>query len=106
MYDAVLAGLDGVGIGTSLHFIDPETKLMGALKAEAIRTAIDARDRAEASLLGKSAVLLARLDRMYFEGTLQSVDNPFRQQLFAAIFEQNEQSAEVLLARLAHIRTC
>jgi ABC-type phosphate/phosphonate transport system substrate-binding protein len=103
MYDAVLAGLDGVGIGTSLHFIDPETKLMGALKAEAIRTAIEARDRAEASLLGKSAVLLARLDRMYFEGTLQSVDNPFRQQLFAAVFEQDEQSAAVLLTQLAHI---
>jgi ABC-type phosphate/phosphonate transport system substrate-binding protein len=103
MYDAVLAGLDGVGIGTSLHYIDPETKLMGALKAEAIREALDARDRAEASLLGRAAVLLARLDRMYFEGTLQVADDPLRQQLFQAVLEQDEKLTEHLLDKLGHI---
>ncbi len=103
MYDAVLAGLDGVGIGTSLHFIDPETKLMGALKAEAIREALDARDRAEASLLGRASVLLARLDRMFFEGTLQMSDNPLRKKLFEAVFEQDEKLADDLLGKFDHI---
>ena len=39
MRDAVLAGVDGVGIGTSMHHVDPATKLMGALKPDAIAAA-------------------------------------------------------------------
>ena len=36
MQNAVFAGVDGVGIGTSMHYVDPKTKLMGALRPEAI----------------------------------------------------------------------
>ena len=70
MKDAVFAGVDGVGIGTSMHHVDPATKLMGALKPDAIRAALRVRDEAEAHPQGRAARALARLDQMHFEGSL------------------------------------
>lgn len=103
MRDAVLAGLDGVGIGTSLHFIDPETKLMGALRAEKITEALTARDAAEQSLMGRAAILLARADRMFFEATLPAHSEPDRQALFRAVVARDEEAAAVLVERLQEI---
>jgi hypothetical protein len=94
MHDAVLAGLDGVGIGTSLHFIDPETKLMGALRAEKIADALTARDDAETSPMGRAAILLARTDRMFFEKTLPIELDVVRTTLFHAVVARDEKAAE------------
>ncbi len=103
MRDAVLTGVDGVGIGTSLHYIDPETKLMGALKPEAIREALRIRDEAEASIGGKAAILLARLDRMLFEGSLPEEDEPHRASLYEAVLARDLQQAQKVMNKLAQI---
>lgn len=79
MANAVYAGVDGVGIGTSMHWVDEQTKLMGALKPDAIRAALQVRDEAEATPLGRAAKMLARLDQMSFEGSLApAVGEPLR----------------------------
>lgn len=103
MRDAVLTGVDGVGIGTSLHYIDPETKLMGALKPEAILEALRIRDEAEASIKGKAAILLARLDRMLFEGSLPEEDEPHRASLYEAVLAGDEQQSQKVMDKLTHI---
>ena len=103
MRDAVLAGLDGVGIGTSLHFIDPETKLMGALRAEKIAEALTARDEAERSPMGAAAILLARADRLFFERTLPAKLNSARLALFHAVVTRDEKAAAQARSLLADI---
>lgn len=103
MRDAVLTGVDGVGIGTSLHYVDPETKLTGALKPEAIREALRIRDEAEASIEGKAAILLARLDRMFFEGSLPEEDEPHSASLYEAVLARDGQQAQKVMNKLAHI---
>jgi uncharacterized protein (UPF0264 family) len=100
---ATHAGVGGVGIGTSLHYIDPDTKLMGALKPEAILEVLHVRDEAAREPLGRAAWLLARLDRLYFEKALSQDDEPLRQQLFAAVRERNEAQASALIERLGHV---
>jgi phosphate/phosphite/phosphonate ABC transporter binding protein len=105
MRDAVFTGVDGVGIGTSLHYIDPETKLMGALKPDAIREALRIRDEAEASIQGKAAILLARLDRMFFEGSLPEEDELHSASLYEAVLARDVQQAQKVMNKLAHIMT-
>jgi phosphate/phosphite/phosphonate ABC transporter binding protein len=103
MHDAVVAGIDGVGMGTSLHYIDAKTKLMGALKPEAIIEALRIRDEAEASIEGKAAILLARLDRLFFEGSLQEEDDSCRLSLYEAVMARNVQQAAKIIDKLQHI---
>lgn len=103
MRDAVWAGLDGVGIGTSLHFIDPDTKLMGALRGERIAEALKIRDDAERGPMGRAAVLLARADRMFFERTLPVGLDAARRALFAAVVDRDEESAARARAALSPI---
>lgn len=103
MHDAVVAGIDGVGMGTSLHYIDAKTKLMGALKPEAIIEALRIRDEAEASIEGKAAILLARLDRLFFEGSLQEEDDSCRLSLYEAVMARNVQQAARIIDKLQHI---
>ncbi len=93
MKNAVFAGIDGVGIGTSMHYVDPATKLMGALKPEAITAALRARDEAAAHALGRAAQVLARLDQMSFEGSLLPSENIVRGELHAAVRAKDEQAA-------------
>lgn len=85
----VYTGVDGLGIGTSLHYIDPETKLMGAFAPKAIEAVLTARDLAEATIQGRGAVLLARLDRLFFEGILKTAEERKRQELFQAVLAQD-----------------
>jgi len=94
MRNAVFAGVDGVGIGTSMHYVDPKTKLMGALKPDAIHAALRARDEAAAHVLGRAAQSLARLDQMSFEGSLLPTENSVRAKLHAAVRAQDEAGAK------------
>jgi hypothetical protein len=93
MKNAVFAGIDGVGIGTSMHHVDAKTKLMGALKPEAIAAALKVRDDAAAQPLGRAAAMLSRLDQMCFEGSLLPQEGGMRAALHHAVREQNEKSA-------------
>jgi hypothetical protein len=103
MKNAVLAGVDGVGIGTSMHFVDPSTKLMGALRPDAIREALRVRDEAARLPLGKAARMLARLDQMHFEGSLLEGEGPVRQALHHAVRASDEAAALQALAKLGRV---
>ena len=92
MRDAVLAGVDGVGIGTSMHYVDASTKLMGALKPDAIQQALRVRDEAEATPLGRAAAMLARIDQMHFEGSLLASEQSPREALHAALRSRDERA--------------
>jgi hypothetical protein len=85
MRPATLAAIDGVGVGTSLHYIDPETKLMGALRPDAIRAALQVRDEAAEEPFAQCSRLLARLDRTYANGGLSEVEDERRRALFEAL---------------------
>jgi hypothetical protein len=65
MREATYAAIDGVGVGTSLHYIDPGPKLMGALRPEAIMDALQVRDDAARDPFGQLSRLLARRDRIH-----------------------------------------
>lgn len=86
----VYTGVDGLGIGTSLHFIDPDTKLMGAFDPKAIKAVLDARDHAEDTQRGKAAILLARMDRLHFETLLSEAEEMIREQLYQAVCHADE----------------
>ena len=81
----------------------PDTKLMGALKLESIRQALQIRDEAEASIAGKAAILLSRLDRLYFENLLQEEDEPLWLKLYEAILARNTHQTEKLMDKFNHI---
>jgi hypothetical protein len=100
MPDCVFTGVDGVGIGTSLHFRHPVTKAIGQLKPDAIREVLAGRDRAAASPRGKGAQLLARLDRMFFEGTLPMRLDEQRRALFVALRDGQEDVIVDLLGKI------
>jgi hypothetical protein len=101
MKDAAFAGVDGVGIGTSMHHVDPETKLMGALKPDAIRAALRVRDEAEAHPQGRAARALARLDQMHFEGSLGDGEEETRAKLHRAVRSKDEALARACAAGIA-----
>jgi hypothetical protein len=103
MKNAVFAGVDGVGIGTSMHHVDPKTKLMGALKPDAIAVALRVRDEAASQPLGRAASMLARLDQMAFEGSLLPEEDPARGALHSAVRDQNEKAALAAMKDLDRI---
>jgi hypothetical protein len=100
MRNAVFAGIDGVGIGTSMHYVDPKTRLMGALKPDAIRAALTVRDEAAAHPLGRAAKALARLDQMHFEGSLLPAEESERARLHEAVRSKDESKARGALDKL------
>lgn len=100
---AVSLGVGGVGMGTSLHHVDADTKLMGQLKPAPIREALDTRDEAASQWQGRAARLLARLDRLYFERSLPAELDPSRIELFHALQAQNRPAVLRLTEELAVI---
>ncbi|AZJ20068.1 hypothetical protein CT694_10330 [Bacillus wiedmannii bv. thuringiensis] len=94
----VITGVDGLGIGTSLHYMDNITKLMGAFNPKAIIEVLEKRNEAEQSILGKAAKLLAQMDRLYFENNIHDEENLLRKELFDAVLKQDQQKAEKLVS--------
>jgi hypothetical protein len=105
MRNAVFAGVDGVGIGTSMHYVDEATKLMGALKPESILGALHVRDDAASHPLGRAAAMLARVDQMSFEGSLLPAENTVRAALHVAVREKDERAAAECLGALRRVAT-
>lgn len=103
MRSATLAAIDGVGVGTSLHYIDPATKLMGALRPEAIREALQVRDQTALEPFAQCSRLLARLDRIYANGGLGEIENQYRGRLFEALYAGEEGQAMEIAAAIARI---
>jgi phosphate/phosphite/phosphonate ABC transporter binding protein len=110
MRDAAYLGLDGVGIGNSLHYlkiVDGKIKAVGAFKPENILRAITTRDEALKEPLGIGAWLLARLDRLFFEKSLpdSNKNNELRQALFVALQMKDERAVIELIKQLDDIRS-
>lgn len=82
----VWIGTDGVGVGGAqiLRYMDKETGNHGPFLEENIGRLLDIRNDAAASLPGRAGVVLARLDRMYFEGSLPVRLEGLRQELYEA----------------------
>jgi hypothetical protein len=102
---AVLAGVDGIGIGGAqvLRYMDSETGMHGPYMEENIPRILGQRDEAAASVMGKGVQLLARLDTMYFEGSLSRDEDVLRQKLFKALLEEDDAEVGALSLRLAKI---
>lgn len=99
MRTCVFTGVDGVGIGTSLHYRHPQTNAIGQLKPEAIREVLRVRDGAAREALGKGARLLAYWDRLFFEGVLEKELDPERLALFASLRDGDEDAVATIVDR-------
>lgn len=93
---ATYTGVDGIGIGTSLHYVD-STKTIGALKPAYIRKILTNRTAAAHSLRGRAAALLARLDYQYFEGSLEQDMDDERIALYKAVRAADEDAIARIL---------
>ncbi|KAK7492616.1 hypothetical protein BaRGS_00016095 [Batillaria attramentaria] len=104
---AVYAGVDGIGIGGAqvLRYMDSETGMHGPYMEENIPRILANRDEAAESVRGRGVHLLARVDTMYFEGSLSRDEDVLRQKLFRALLESDETEVSDLLLRLARITT-
>jgi hypothetical protein len=102
---AVHTGVDGVGVGGAqiLRYMDAQTGFHGPFKHDNIETILKIRDEAEQSELGQAAAMLARLDRLYFEGCINVSDNSLRLALFEAVQQQDPLSCNQLMKQLEHI---
>jgi hypothetical protein len=85
MRPATFAAIDGVGVGTSLHYIDQATRLMGALRPESIMEALQVRDEAAREPFAQCSRLLARMDRIHANSGLGEVDEHFRMLMYEAL---------------------
>ncbi len=105
MRACVFTGVDGVGIGTSLHYRHPQTNAIGQLKPEAIRQVLAVRDAAAVEAMGRGAFLLAYWDRLYFEGVLPIDLDAERRALFTVLRDQNEAAVVEIISRHVTPRT-
>lgn len=104
---AVLTGVDGVGVGGAqiLRYMDAGTGFHGPFLDGNIPAILAERDLAETSVLGRAAGALSRLDRMAFEATITAWDDVHRQDLFAALSAGRYDLGELrrLLDAVAHV---
>lgn len=82
--ETVATGVDGIGVGGAqiLRVMDSDTGNHGPYLPENITKILSIRDSEAATLRGRAAWILARLDRMFFEGSLPSRLNDTRIRLF------------------------
>jgi ribose 5-phosphate isomerase A len=79
-----LCGLDGVGVGFSIHEPpDPKTPgKAGRLLPEKVLSEVEMRDAAEKTPVGRAAVLMRMLDEKKFDGTLTVRQAALREDTF------------------------
>lgn len=88
---ATHAGVDGVGIGFWIHYCDPSSGAVGQIDPEKIRSTIRLRNKAEASVPGVAARLLAQLDGDYASaGHLAPSCAALRQDLLQAVLSSEQ----------------
>ncbi|MBF8284821.1 MAG: hypothetical protein HW378_3736 [Anaerolineales bacterium] len=104
MREATFAAIDGVGIGTSLHYIDAATKLMGALRPEAILEALQVRDDAVREPFAQCSRLLARMDRMHANAGLGEAEEHYRALLRLALRHEKLEHALQVAAGVARLQ--
>ncbi|KAI0685647.1 hypothetical protein BC835DRAFT_1421040 [Cytidiella melzeri] len=89
---AVYSGVDGIGIGGAqiLRYMDHESGYHGPYTEERIDEIYTKRGNAASSTRGKGALLLARLDQMYYEGSITKNGQPLREKLYQALLKAGE----------------
>ncbi|KAK7104512.1 uncharacterized protein [Littorina saxatilis] len=108
IHPAVLGGVDGVGVGGvgMLHHANTgrNTKERhGPFMEENIPQVLACRDESAITMKGRGAHLLARLDTMFFEGSLASAENAMRSQLFNAIVDEDEGIIKSILTKFQDV---
>lgn len=100
---AVYAGVDGIGIGGAqvLRYMDGETGMHGPYMEENIPIIMASRNQAAASVRGRGVHLLARMDTMFFEGSISKKQDVLRLDLFEALKEANETKIADLINKLS-----
>lgn len=88
----VYAGVDGLGLGFSMHFYGPAPGVAGAMNPARLKDAIEIRDRIELTVRGIGAKLLAQLDSEYADkqGILTPKAARLREDLLAAMINGEE----------------
>ena len=101
----MFAGVDGVGIGGAqvLRFMDHKSGMHGPYMEENLSRILAARDEAAASVRGRGVHVLARLDTMFFEGSITREENIRRLQLFDALKVKDEDDIRTLLMSLDYV---
>ncbi|XP_033749353.1 uncharacterized protein LOC117334041 [Pecten maximus] len=102
---AVYAGVDGIGIGGAqvLRFMDGQTGMHGPYTEENIPKILESRNDAANTTRGRGVKLLARLDTMYFEGSITKEYDALREQLFTALKSIDETRIAELLDQLKEV---
>lgn len=102
---AVLTGTDGIGIGGAqvLRHMDHDSGMHGPYQPENLPVILGLRDAAAETVLGRGVILLCRMDRMFFEGSLDSALEPTRQKLLEALQADDEAATEKIMATCARI---
>jgi len=100
--DAVVTAVDGIGIGGAqiLRLMDKNTGNHGPFLPDNINRILAIRDQAADTPAGRGARLLARMDRLHFEGTLGVDDEPTRVALFEALCNGDVAEAEHIASGL------
>ena len=83
--------------------MDKVTGNHGPFLPDNIRRILAVRDEAAETLAGRGARLLARLDRLYYEGALAIGDAPWRERLFTALQQNDETGITEALNALKHV---
>ncbi|WP_226528766.1 hypothetical protein [Metabacillus niabensis] len=101
----IYTGVDGIGLGGAqiLRYMDKDTGYHGPFKEENISKIIDIREEAIKDVRGKAAILLSRLDRMYFEKSITPEDNEKRDVLYKQLRDENVDELATTIDELAHI---
>lgn len=105
MAACVYSGVDGVGIGTSLHYLKNDENgkiIMGELKPDAVFEVLSTRDAAATTARGRGAAALAMLDRLHFEQILPRDCETIREELFQKLTEQptSDEAIDEILSTL------
>ncbi|MFD2655598.1 hypothetical protein [Gracilibacillus thailandensis] len=103
----IYTGTDGIGLGGAqiLRYMDKNTGFHGPFKEENISKIIEIREEATNDIKGKAAILLSRLDRMYFEKSIKLEDNEKRELLFAQLRDLEEDKLVTTMQGLRHIES-
>ncbi|UOQ50305.1 hypothetical protein MUN88_09710 [Gracilibacillus caseinilyticus] len=103
----IYTGTDGIGLGGAqiLRYMDKKTGYHGPFKEENISKIIEIREKVTNDTKGKAAILLSRLDRMYFEKCITPEDNEKRELLFLQLRDNQTDELVTTIQDLAHIES-
>lgn len=103
--DIVQTGTDGIGLGGAqiLRFMDSKNGYQDPFKQENIKKILEINQTAANSIIGQGAILLSRLDRMYFEGSLPSWTEGQRNKLYKALLAKDDMTISNILESLSEI---